>query len=93
MKDKYYERYMLEKYYKRGYLARDIGGYSVIDRGSDSGYGEYINYKELEELRYMMERNEYEEPETEQEKSARLLREKAIERENKIDKLLGNDGL
>ncbi len=81
MKDKYYER---------------IGGYSVIDRGSDSGYGEYINYKELEELRYMMERKrryEYEEPETEQEKSARLLREKAIERENKIDKLLGNDGL
>lgn len=77
MKEKYifddFRSYKSDKYY-------DLGSYMKVDK-----YGDYDMFSDL--LSYKADKSAKRE-ETEQEKEARLLREKAAKREAKIDEIL-----
>jgi hypothetical protein len=85
------------------YLSSKLDKYSVytgVDSASKSGYySDYVEYKRLHGAFERKRRGYYSydvetsAPETAVEKSARLLREKAVKRNDKIDKLLGDGGL
>ena len=82
MKDDY--DYMNDKWITRGYSNGYSDKYSVIYKSSSGLYDDY--------------RRQYtgsfeQTLETDEEKSARLLKEKAVKRNDKIDKLLENGGL
>jgi hypothetical protein len=84
------------------YLSSKLDRYSIYagaDSASKSGYySDYVEYKRLystfeKKGRYYTYDVEQTTPETAVEKSARLLKEKAVKRNDKIDKLLGDGGL
>ena len=91
--------YMNDKWITRGYS----NGYSDdkwITRGYSNGYSDKYSviYKSSSGLcddyrrQYTLD-GSFETLETDEEKSARLLKEKAVKRNDKIDKLLENGGL
>lgn len=84
------------------YLNDKWDKYSIYSGSSSSGKSgyDYIEYKRLHDAFERKRRGYYttydvetRAPETAVEKSARLLREKAVKRNDKIDKLLGDGGL
>jgi hypothetical protein len=90
--------YMNDKWITRGYSLRSNGyiddKYSVIygDKSSSGFYDDYYKvFSSLERRRQYT--YDVETLETDEEKSARLLKEKAVKRNDKIDKLLENGGL
>lgn len=75
--------YMNDKWITRGYSNGYSDKYSVIYKSSSELYDDYRR-------QYT---GSFETLETDAEKSARLLKEKAVKRNDKIDKLLENGGL
>lgn len=86
MKDDY--DYMNDKWITRGYSNGYSDKYSVIYKSSSGLYDDYRR-----QYTGSFEHYDVETLETDEEKSARLLKEKAVKRNDKIDKLLENGGL
>lgn len=77
--------YMNDKWITRGYSNGYSDKYSVIYKSSSGLCDDY--------RRQYTSDGSFETLETDEEKSARLLKEKAVKRNDKIDKLLENGGL
>ena len=77
--------YMNDKWITRGYSNGYSDKYSVIYKSSSGRCDDY--------RRQYTGSFEHYDVETDEEKSARLLKEKAVKRNDKIDKLLENGGL